>query len=75
MPEKTFLAKRNKSTSGYKAEKDRLTIILFCNASGDHVLKPLVIGKVNPQLFEYYRSSRLANKENKKIFNQKRVTF
>ena len=45
MPERTFLAKHNKSASGHKAAKDRITILFCINASGDHIMKPLVISK------------------------------
>nr|XP_012148419.1 PREDICTED: uncharacterized protein LOC105663526 [Megachile rotundata] len=45
MPERTYLAKAHKSASGHKAAKSRITVLFCCNASGDHVMKPLVINK------------------------------
>nr|XP_012151876.1 PREDICTED: tigger transposable element-derived protein 1-like [Megachile rotundata] len=45
MPERTYLAKAHKSASGHKAAKSRITVFFCCNASGDHVMKPLVINK------------------------------
>ncbi|XP_017789938.1 PREDICTED: tigger transposable element-derived protein 1-like [Habropoda laboriosa] len=45
MPERTYLAKAHKSASGHKAAKSRITVLFCCNASGDHIMKPLVINK------------------------------
>ena len=48
MPERTFLAKHNKSASGHKvAIKDRITILFCSNASGDYIIKPLVMKQSN----------------------------
>lgn len=43
MPERTYVSKLYKSTSGHKAAKDRITILFCSNASGDYIIKPLVI--------------------------------
>lgn len=45
MPERTYVSKFYKSTSGHKAAKDRITILFCSNASGDYIMKPLVINK------------------------------
>lgn len=45
MPERTYLAKSHKSASGHKLAKSRITILFASNASGDHIMKPLVINK------------------------------
>ncbi|GFQ65224.1 tigger transposable element-derived protein 1 [Trichonephila clavata] len=45
MPEKTFIAKHSKSVPGHKTAKDRITILFCSNASGDYIMKPLVINK------------------------------
>ena len=45
MPERTYVSKFYKPASGHKTAKDRV-IILFCSkASGDYIMKPLVINK------------------------------
>ncbi|GFX59445.1 tigger transposable element-derived protein 1 [Trichonephila clavipes] len=41
----TYIAKDEKTASGHKASKDRVTLLLCSNASGDRMLKPLLINK------------------------------
>ncbi|GFY55158.1 tigger transposable element-derived protein 1 [Trichonephila inaurata madagascariensis] len=43
MPKRTFLSHEEKRAPGFKAAKDRLTLLLGGNASGDFKLKPLLI--------------------------------
>lgn len=45
MPSRTFIAKSEKTASGFKAAKDRITLLLCSNASGAKILKPLIINK------------------------------
>ncbi|GFV21579.1 tigger transposable element-derived protein 1 [Trichonephila clavipes] len=45
LPNRTYIAKDEKTASGHKASKDRLTLLLCSNASGDRMLKPLLINK------------------------------
>ncbi|GFW79865.1 uncharacterized protein TNCV_3898661 [Trichonephila clavipes] len=42
---RTYIAKDEKTASGHKASKDRVTLLLCSNASGDRMLKPLLINK------------------------------
>ncbi|GFX11792.1 tigger transposable element-derived protein 1 [Trichonephila clavipes] len=45
LPNRTYIAKDEKTASGHKASKDRVTLLLCSNASGDQMLKPLLINK------------------------------
>ncbi|GFX75635.1 tigger transposable element-derived protein 1 [Trichonephila clavipes] len=42
---RSYIAKDEKTASGHKASKDRVTLLLCSNASGDRMLKPLLINK------------------------------
>ncbi|UYV68152.1 TIGD1 [Cordylochernes scorpioides] len=69
MPERTYVSKFYKSASGHKAAKDRITILFCSNASGDYIMKPLVINKSKmPRAFKGVNINNLpvywrANKE------------
>ncbi|GFW70400.1 tigger transposable element-derived protein 1 [Trichonephila clavipes] len=45
LPNRTYIAKDEKTASGHKASKDRVTLLLCSNASGDRMLKPFLINK------------------------------
>ncbi|GBP42686.1 Tigger transposable element-derived protein 1 [Eumeta japonica] len=54
MPNKTFISKSEKSAPGFKAAKDRVTLLLCSNASGDCVIKPLMLYRsFNPRVFNH----------------------
>ncbi|GFV88296.1 tigger transposable element-derived protein 1 [Trichonephila clavipes] len=45
LPNSTYIAKNEKTASRHKASKDGVTLLLCSNASGDQMLKPLLINK------------------------------
>ena len=53
MPDKTLIAAHEKSAPGAKSPKDRITLMYCVNATGQHKLKPLLIGKYQkPRCFK-----------------------
>ena len=53
MPNRTYITKDKKSLLGHKPMKDRLTVLLGANASGDMKLKPLLVyHSENPRAFK-----------------------
>lgn len=60
MPSRTFLAKSQRIVEGFRAAKDRVTILLCSNASGDRVLKPLVVNQsLRPRAMKYLDLNKL----------------
>ena len=60
MPQRTYLAKSQKVASGHKVAKDRVTLLFCSNASGDRIMKPLVINKsLAPRAFKGIKVNRL----------------
>eukprot|EP00106_Octopus_bimaculoides_P000793 XP_014768235.1 PREDICTED: tigger transposable element-derived protein 1-like [Octopus bimaculoides] len=43
MPEKSYVAKEEARTTGFKDAKDRVSLLFCCNGSGDFKAKPLLI--------------------------------
>lgn len=59
MPNRTYIAEEEKTAPGFKAAKDRCTLLLGGNAAGNYKIKPLMIyNSENPRAF------RGCNKEN-----------
>ncbi|XP_067131436.1 tigger transposable element-derived protein 1-like [Centruroides vittatus] len=50
MPNRTYISKNEKTAPGFKVSKDRITLLLCCNASGDFITKPMLIHRaLNPR--------------------------
>ena len=53
MPNRTYITKVEKSMPRLKPMKDRITIFVCANASGDRKIKPMVIyHSENPRIFK-----------------------
>lgn len=53
MPDRTYISREEKTSSGFKAAKDRLTLLLGSNAAGNCRIKPLLVYHAeNPRAFK-----------------------
>lgn len=60
MPSRTYIAKSEKMAGGFKAAKERITLLFCINASGDRLLKPLLINRyLRPRALEGADYSKL----------------
>lgn len=56
MPRRTFITQEEKKMPGHKPMKDRITLALCANASGDCKIKPLLVyHSKNPRAFEAHK--------------------
>ncbi|XP_077453985.1 uncharacterized protein LOC144072678 isoform X2 [Stigmatopora argus] len=59
MPRRTSIAAEEKGAAGHTPAKDRLTLALCCNASGDCKVKPLLVyHSENPPAFHAHKISK-----------------
>lgn len=76
MPDRTYVSKTEKSAPGYKVSKERLTLLLGANATGDFKLKPLLIYlSENPRPFKRLNKNQLPViwRSNKKAWMTKAI--
>ena len=60
MPKRTYIAKSEKTARGFKAAKDRITLLFCSNASGDFMTKPLFIHRsLNPRALKSLYKTKL----------------
>ena len=60
MPERTYIAKEDKVAPGFKAFKDRFTLLLGANLTGDCKLKPVMVyHSENPRALKGYNKKTL----------------
>lgn len=60
MPKRTFISKQEKHAPGFKVSKDRVTLLLCSNASGDFMTKPLLVHRaLNPRALKGVNKSAL----------------
>ena len=78
MPSRTFISRNERRAPGFKVSKDRITLLLCSNASGDFITKPMFINKsLNPRCMKGNNKNNLpvywrANKKawmTAKLFN------
>lgn len=57
LPDKTYVLSSEKTASGLKQSKQRITLLGCANATGAHKLTPLIIGKAkSPRCFKNFRN-------------------
>ncbi|XP_017491045.1 PREDICTED: jerky protein homolog-like, partial [Rhagoletis zephyria] len=55
LPDRTYVSQTEKTAPGRKSEKARITFLACTNATGQHKVKPLIIGRAKkPRSFKAY---------------------
>ncbi|XP_023229770.1 tigger transposable element-derived protein 1-like [Centruroides sculpturatus] len=58
MPKRTYISKDEKVAPGFKVSKDRVTLLMCSNASGDYMVKPMLVYKsLNPRAMKNLNKS------------------
>ncbi|GFT75264.1 tigger transposable element-derived protein 1 [Trichonephila clavipes] len=72
LPNRTYITKDEKTASRHKASKDRVNFLLCSNASGDRMLKPLLINKsLRPRALKDLTVDRVVGVEGDKVEEEK----
>ncbi|CAK9822349.1 Tigger transposable element-derived protein 1 [Anthophora retusa] len=60
MPKRTFISKKEKITPGFNVSKDRVTLLMCSNVSGDHMVKPMLVYRsLNPHAMKNINKNTL----------------
>lgn len=60
IPKRSFVLDKNSTAAGHKQSKERVTLLMCSNASGDFVMKPLFLNKfLNPRCMKHVNKSKL----------------
>ena len=64
MPSRTFISKNGQRTPGFKVSKDRITLLLCSNPSGDFMTEAMFINRpLNPRSMKQCNKNSLPERE------------
>lgn len=71
LPDKTLVCLSEKNAPGRKVSKERVTFLACCNGSGEHKIRPLVIGNsANPRAYKATKNPRITTEIFENWFHQ-----